>query len=473
MNKISYDNFAPKAAENAVVSSESHSFQRTEKLTDDRTPINYASFESQGINLLDSSLRFAESSDFTGFISSAISNKSSEFNGGIGLKLVFTFSEGNYSGPGITLHFFRHFCSDVTIAYYYDSTELFKGQYYPDSLDYFCEGAVEKYNKVVITFKASEIPHQFIKLSGLEFGNVLDINEFFGSINIFEELEPDCTDLPYDTCDFEAMIPEEITPQVGQSFRVYHNSQCFGKFTTETLTPNDNRRFIFEASDDKNILSNNSFPALASGTRTVDSLLGLIYESSDVTVDNGGFGNTKLTGFIQSKNCRYAAAMLSMGGGFFISSARNNKLRIFKMRDRRSTVIGADRILGKAKCKSNAPYTSITLYVHSGSEFDNDAATKHTVTASEVPGNVAAKELKLDKYSLFTDAKTRLGEIAAIGFKRNEIEAEIILQDEQIGDILSIETPQGVKTGILKSLDICIQGAEVTAKAIFIETEAV
>lgn len=165
--------------------------------------------------------------------------------------------------------------------------------------------------------------------------------------------------------------------------------------------------------------------------------------------------------------------MLSMGGGFFISSARNKKLRLFKMRDRRSTVIDADRILGKAKCKENAPYTSITLYVHSGSKFDNDTAVTHAVTDEGVMGNVAAKELKLDKYSLFSDAETRLSEITAIGFKRNEIEAEIIMQDEQIGDILSIETPHGLKTGILKSLDISIQGSEVTAKAIFVETEAV
>lgn len=472
MNKISYNNFAPKAAENAVVSSDSSSFQRTEKLTDDRTPINYASFESMGINLLDSSLCFAESGDFTGFISSDISKPSMVFPSG-GIKLVFAFSEGYYSGPGITLHFWKHFCTDVIITYFYDSTELFQGHYSPNSLDYFCEGAVEQYNKVMISFVASEIPFQFVKLSGVDFGNTLDITDFFGAINIFEELEPDCSDLPYDTCDFEAMVPEEITPQVGQSFFVYHGSQCFGKFTTESLTPNDNRRFVFEAGDDKSILGNNPFPALSSGTRTVDDLLGLIYENSDVTIDNGGFGDTELTGFIESKNCRYAAAMLSMGGGFFISSARNKKLRLFRMRNRKSTVITADRILGKPKYIKNAPYTAITLYVHGGSKFDDDTAVKHIVSDAGVMANIAAKELKLDKYSLFCDAESRLSEIAAIGFERNEIEAEIIMQDEQIGDILSIETTHGVKTGILKSLDIRIQGSEVTAKATFIETEAV
>ena len=268
------------------------------------------------------------------------------------------------------------------------------------------------------------------------------------------------------------MVPEEITPQVGQSFRVYHGSEIFGKFTTESITPNDNRRFIFEAGDDKNILSNISFSALSAGPKTVAALLDNIYQNSGISIDSGEFDNTVLNGFIQSKNCRYAAAMISMGGGFFISSARNDKLRLFKVRDRKSDIIYADRILGKAKTKNVAPYTSIVLYVH-GSDFDNKTATVLTASNKEVMGNIAIKELKLDKYSLFSNAETRLSEIVAIGFERNEIEAEIILQDEQIGDVISIETPEGVKTGIIKSLDICIQGAEVTAKAILIETEVV
>ncbi|MBQ8015464.1 MAG: hypothetical protein IJ264_04680, partial [Clostridia bacterium] len=79
----------------------------------------------------------------------------------------------------------------------------------------------------------------------------------------------------------------------------------------------------------------------------------------------------------------------------------------------------------------------------------------------------------LDKYSLFSDPETRLEEIKNVGFQRNEIRAEIIMKDEQIGDIVCIETESGLKTGIIESLDISIQGAEVTAQAIIIETEGI
>lgn len=472
MNKVVYNNFAPRASENASVTDSTNAFQHTEKFSDERTPVNFASFESLGINLLDHSLCFATDNDFSGFISSKLSGNDKTFPDG-GIKLVISLSGGLFSGPGITLHFYRHICPDISVAFYNNEVELFSDEFHPDNFDYFCDAYVDKYNKIIITFISAEIPHQFVKLSGIDFGNTFEITEFFGAINIFEELEPDCTDLPYDTCDFEGMVPDGIIPQVGQSFYVYAKSKPFGKFTIERLTEVVDNRYIFESHDDKATLGNNPFPALARGTRTVDSLLDLIFENSDISVDSGDFGSVQLTGFIGAKNCRYTAAMMSMGGGFYISSARRTKLQLFKARNRKNTVIPADRILGKAEYIKKAPYTSIVLYAHGASKFDNETAVKHTAVDTEKMANVASNELTLDIYSLFSDPKTRLDETAAIGFERNEIEAEIILDDEEIGDILSIETAQGLKTGILKSLDIRIQGSEVTARAVFTETEAV
>lgn len=472
MNKIVYHNFAPKAAENAVLSPESDSFEYTVSLIEESTPVNFASFENTGIDLLDESLCFADETDNVGFISSAVSSNSRILQNG-GIRLIFTFDK-YYSGPGITFHFHKHFCPKVSIEFYRDAESIFDEPliFYPASLDFYCDAPAERYNKVVLTFFETEIPSQFVKLESIDFGKIQEIKTFFGAINIFEEIKPDCSDLPCDSCDFEAIVPKDITPQVGQYFFVYHGTDCFGKFTTDRLTEDINRRFTFEASDDKNVLGNSPFPTFSKGTYTVDEILAEIYECSDISVDNGGFGNTELKGFIKSNsNSRYAAAMLSMGGGLFISSARNGKLRIFKARDRSTDIISADRILGRAEYIKKAPYTSIKLYKHGGSDFDNDSATVYTAENESITANIAVNELILDKYSLFSDPAARLEEIKSLGFERNEIRAEIILKDEQIGDIIRIDTPHGIKTGIIASLDICLQGSEVTANAVLIETE--
>lgn len=472
MNKIVYHNFAPKTAENAAFSSESSSFENTVSLIEESEPVNFASFENAGIDLLDTSLCLASDSDNVGFVSSEISGADRSFPNG-GIKLVFDLN-GSYSGPGITLHFWQNICPAVTVEFFKDGESLFSGTFRPTSSDFFCEAPAERYNRLILTFAESEIPYQFVKLKSLDFGKTSEITEFFGAINIFEEIKPDCSDLPCDTCDFEAIIPRDITPQVGQNFFVHRGAECFGKFTTEKLTEDVERRFSFEASDDKKTLGNSSFPSFSASTVTVDFLLNEIYKCADISVDNGGFGDTELTGFIKSdSNARYAAAMLSMGGGFFISSARNKKLRLFKSRDRRANVITSDRIFDRAEYIKNAPYTSIKLLVHGGSEFDNNTATPYTVKNEAVNSNIAVKELTLDKYSLFADPKTRLAEIAAIGFERNEIRAEIILDGEMPGDLVCIETPHGTKTGIIESLDISLQGTETTADIVIIETEGI
>lgn len=471
MNKIVYHNFAPKAAENAVLSPESDSFEYTVSLIEEKEPVNFASFENTGIDLLDSTLCFAEEADNVGFVSSQVSlNNNSLPNGGI--RIIFTFDK-LYSGPGITLHFHKHYCPKVNIEFHHDDDIVFSGNFSPDSLDYFCDAPADRYNKVILTFAETEISYQFVKLKSIDFGKIQEIDTFFGAINIFEEIKADCSDLPCDTCDFEAIVPSDITPQVGQHFFVYHGSDCFGKFTTDRLTEDINRRFMFEASDDKTVLGNSPFPALERDTYSVDYILGLIYENSDISVDSGDFGSVEVTGFIKpDSNSRYAAAMISMGGGLFISSARNSKLRVFKAHDRRNDIISADRILGRAEYIRKAPYTSINLYEYGGSEFKNDSATVHKAENTTVTGNIAVNELNLDKYSLFSNPAARLEEIKSLGFERNEIRAEIILKDEQLGDIIRIDTPHGIKTGMIVSLDISIQGPEVTANTVLIETEA-
>ena len=70
---------------------------------------------------------------------------------------------------------------------------------------------------------------------------------------------------------------------------------------------------------------------------------------------------------------------------------------------------------------------------------------------------------------MISDLNSRLAELKESGFEFNEVNARIELEDEEPGDILSIETPyNGVVTGIIKSMQINI-GHKVTAEITLIE----
>lgn len=463
MNKIIYHNFAPKAAENAVFSSESSEFDYTVKLTEDKELVNFASFENIGINLLDETLCFAESSDNVGFVSAQVSSNLRTFADG-GTKLIFDFN-GSYTGPGLTFHFWKNICPKLNIEFFKGEESLVFKTVTPNNLDYYVSAPAEQFDRLVITFIESEVPGQFVKLKGLDFGDVAEIKEFFSSINIFEEISPDCADLPFDTCDFTAFVPEKITPQVGQNIFVYHKNEPFGKFTIAELSDEKDRRFEFRTNCDKSVLGDCDFPPISNVSNSVEQLVDKIKESSGVSIDCSEYDGYAVTGSIKSDaNCRLAAAMISGATGYYISSTRNTKLKMFKPRDRRENTIISDRIIGEAKYQKNAPYTRLEMP-------DNASGSRYFMNNPKATGNISTKILKYDKLTLSRKAEERLKEIAdLVGFERNEIRAKIILEDERLGDVVKIETPYGLKTGIIQSLDITLQGAEKTADVVIIET---
>lgn len=467
-NKIIYNDFAALAAENATApAAGSSDYQSGGRLLNDdyRSPLNFASFEGQGINLLDPSLAFAEEEDNLGYVSEAISTGGKAVN----VQLVIDLADGGYSAPGITFYFHQNFCSEIFVEWRKDNLTVDSATAYPNALTFYFEHKVEDFNRVVLTFKQTSTAFQFVKLAGIDLGRKREITKFFGAISVFNEIAPDCSDLPGSTCDFEALLTEDFTPQSEQEIFLYSDDKPFGKFIVENATPNGNGRYSFECSDEIMRLDGSEFPELPQGTRTVSGLINKIKEASNIEIDVAQFGNMSLTGFIEKeKSPRLAAAMLSFGAGGILIS-KDKKLTLCKPRNRRKKVIGSNQIIGFATYKQKSPYTAIALQTFSG-DFNSVSSEKVSVNPSRKASDSNGAKL-YDKYSLMSNADSRFNELLEMGFHWNEIEADIILKDEKVGDILRIETPfNGIKTGIIKSMDISLSTA-ATAHIVIIERD--
>lgn len=478
-HKIIYNDFAPLAAENATVPAEGSSpYQSAGDLlnTDARNLVNYASFESLGINLLNFDLSFAESTDNIGYVSSAVSNNSKIFSPSV--DIVIDLANGYYSSPGITLHFWQNYCTEFSVSWYRDDIQLQKGTYYPlfseidknkSILTFYGEQTVENFNKIIISFNKSELPNQFVKLAGIDLGKSFEITKFFGPINVFREISDDCSDLPGSTCEFEAQIFGEFSPQEAQELFLYSNDELQGKFIADCITPNGDGRYSFECSDDVMMLDGSSFPAVAQGTHKLSDILAMIKTASNIDIEGGNFNDSELTGFVEAqKSSRTAAAIVAFSIGCFIVS-NSKKLEMRKPRNRKNRIIGANRIIGKAKYKQNAPYTSIILKAFSN-DFDT-VAKEERYDNPYIKATNSVGEKIYEKFSLIGNFDERFEELKEIGFYCNEITATIVLEDENIGDIITIETPyNGLKTGIIKSMDISYSTAR-TAEITVIERD--
>ncbi len=467
-HKIIYNDFAALADENATVpAAGSSEYQSGGELlnSDNRSPLNFASFEGQGINLLDPSLVLAEEGDNLGYVSEAISTGGKALN----VQLIIDLDDGYYSAPGITLYFHQNYCSEVFIEWQKDNSYVDSATANPNSLTYYFDRKVEDFNKVILTFKQTSTAFQFVKLAGIDLGRTREITKFFGAISVFNEIAPDCSDLPGATCDFEALLTDDFTPQSEQEILLYSDDEPMGKFIVENATPSGNGRYAFECSDEIMRLDGSEFPELPQGEYTVSELAEKIKVASNIEIDVAEFGETSLKGFIEKeKSPRLAAAMLSFGAGVYIMDGKK-KLTLCKPRNRRKKVIGSNQIIGKAIYKQKTPYTAIALQTFSG-DFNTVSAEKISVNPSRKASDSNGVKL-YEKYSLMSDTESRFNELLEMGFHWNEIEADIILKDEKIGDILRIETAfNGIKTGIIKSMDISLSTA-ATAHIVIIERD--
>lgn len=468
MNRVVYNDFAPLADQNATVPAVGSSDCQSggELLNEEkRNILNFASFESRGIDLTDSALSFAENGDNLGFVSSAISGGSRKLSPAV--ELIIELSGGVYSAPGITFHFWQHYCSDVTVKWLNNSELLSEKTFYPTSLNFYGENAVDGFNKIIIDFAETETAFQFVKLAGIDLGQTIEITDFYSDIEIFTEISPDCSDVPAATCDFTAEIPD-FSPERAQALYVYRNDKLYGKFIVDNVTSSGKDIFNFECSDDNTRLDGSLFPELSQGSCTAAELAEKIKSASNITIDTSSFGSMSLTGFIEAdKTSRLAAAMLSFGTGCFLTGYGSKSLRLIKPTNKRQAIISSDRILGYAEYKKNSAYSKIIICSFSDS-FNNMIAQREYSNAAQKANDINGEKI-YNQYSLISDIDGRIAELKESGFEFNEVNARIELEDEKPGDILSVETPyNGVITGIIKSMQINI-GHKVTAEITLIE----
>lgn len=140
-------------------------------------------------------------SAFTGVWSSAQSGADCVFSSPP--VLTVTFSQAHTSG-GITLVFSEataDWCSDLTIQWFdQDGATLGTQDYQPDSARYFCPNQIEDYFKLQITFKKTNKPNRFLKLTGIRYGVMLELDSSkLISCTVLEEVSPISAELSVNT----------------------------------------------------------------------------------------------------------------------------------------------------------------------------------------------------------------------------------------------------------------------------------
>lgn len=175
----------------------------SELLDEEQTISKWLTLEDNGC-ILDGSYKILPqsiSSVFTGVWSDTLSGADGMFT--TPPVLTVTFSNAHTSG-GITLIFSEatgDWCSELTIVWYaQDGGQLASMDFQPDRATFFCEKQVEDFYKLQITFKKTNKPNHFLKLTGIRYGVSMELDgSMLVACSVLEEVNPISAEISVNT----------------------------------------------------------------------------------------------------------------------------------------------------------------------------------------------------------------------------------------------------------------------------------
>ncbi len=140
-------------------------------------------------------------SAFTGVWSDTLSGADGAF--AVPPVLTVTFSKPHTSG-GLTLIFSEatsDWCSDLHIQWLNQSgAQMAAADFQPNAGKYFCAKQVENFYKLVITFRKTNKPHHFLKLTGIRYGISMELQgDSLISCTVLEEVDPISSEISVNT----------------------------------------------------------------------------------------------------------------------------------------------------------------------------------------------------------------------------------------------------------------------------------
>lgn len=297
----------------------------------------------------------------------------------------------------------------------------------------------------------------FCKLIGIDFGCDKYVDDIDGTIDIHGEIALTLDDAPGCTCDLT--VQAQFVPEEGQTLIVesdYYN----GKFTIDNVEREAKDIFTIQCSDDMQKLDSFLLFSPTEDTPYVDysgnpdDLLG------DADVMWSSFASGVVVGCFKNElTCREAMAMFGIATDSAITCWKDLvgihqsrfKLRITEKQ------IDNDRVFAYPTYESRQSYRYVDFYIENSDSYDEVYVDLNTNQ------NHALGYYRMDK-SMMSCGPTwshANNVVAAQSIAEllngDEVTAEIVYDNEDLGDLVTIPTPyNGNVTGRIRSIDLQI-----------------
>lgn len=279
------------------------------------------------------------------------SKEMSDANGELNQPPVMTINFTQvHTSIGLTLTFSKFaYCNNLKIQYYdSNNTLISENSYYPDDYEYFCEGTVANYKKIIITFYSTNIPYRYIKLYKILYGQaVLFEGDNLINANLLEQVNLLSDEISINTLDFTVysdddrfniLNPQGIykTLQQRQELNVYQSKNGelnnMGTFYIDNWQSKNDNKMEFSGIDLIGLLDKTNFDGGIYNNVTAENLITQIFNSAGFTSEyftiQDELKNILLTGYIPVCTHREALQQVLFTIGAIANCARTDIIKI-------------------------------------------------------------------------------------------------------------------------------------------------
>lgn len=483
-------------------------------------PIDYVDFNYKGeygssvinaISLDDDKEFISDIKDYIPIVSSTLSRATAPYTYSSPLTLNLAFNQKTYISNGITVKFQDYYATKVRIVYsYFDGTNTttISDKFYTDcnSLTYFFDNGEPTmtsdgigYNRVTITFIQSQKPKQLMKILTVDFGELIEINDFF-SLSTSHEAKIDGSDLPIGSCEFNCKIDKNIEGEDGQAIDIYQDEKYINRYYINKIERTGENRYSFSGDDCLSVLDdiqsykmydnpksevqnpdwedylfpNDGLNMLAESGYRITTLTEDIIEFTGIQIDNNNIDKStsqnslgdviyadSLIGFIDGKkSLRYLLLQSSFMCNCVAFTEKNIiNLKRYDIKSISST-ISADRIIGKATVEKKKPISAIVnlvwnKYINS----DTGQVIYEGLGTGEKQTIVLDKKAFITNYTNCSNLKNKMYCVSFIGTQGANVKlvGEKYNYNDKNTDIIVTQVNERISENIKEYKDYCLR----------------
>lgn len=417
---------------------------------------------------LDGTAGLADGAPMSGFVSSALSGATGEFETPPTITINF---DNQYSSVGVSFVFDDvEWCGKLAIAWYQGETQKETAEFTPDSAEYFCNKKVEGFDKLVITIKATSQPYRRAKISQILIGIIRTFGmDEIRKANIVDEMSLISTELPISTLEWtlDSRANIDFLFQLKQPITVKNGGTVIGIYYISNSTRTAGNVYNIKCEDAIGILEDSRFKGGAylggiSATELCNDIIGgdfpIVVDVEDVT----------LRGIVQPGTKRAALQQVLFAWGAILCVDGET----FRITDAGSTLaeIGADRTYTGVTVETVSPITKVQLTAHTYTQNNTGAieigGVKYADTTSvyEVsnPNVTASDKANVISITNATLVSTDIGQATAqrvynYYLNRDKSKGKVVWEGEKLGDYVSLPTAWGSTTrGHISKMEIAL-----------------